>query len=197
MAVTLPNLEAYMRALGKGYVFTTDDWETAGTLAALGYTEGDIKVAFNPTHNDLTFPEATGEAVHASQLQGENPVITIPLVIRDKALWEKLSPIGATGGGFSAPQDVDTFGLAIFPESVIKAGLAYGGAAWAPAAPEMAFWGWKVYFRRPELTYKQSEGGKTISTIEAVCMYDSTKPEGMKLYDTGDPVVHGYAALRV
>lgn len=191
----VPNLQAYWRALGKGYVFISEDPE-AGEWDPLGYTEGEITVNFNEEFNILRFPEATGPGQHAAKLQGEDPQIEIPLVIGNPALWDQLTSHGGRGGGFSAPQDPLEFAIGIIPERELAAGLSYEGS-WVPAAPQMAFWGWRAYFQRPTLSFRQEEGGKSITTVTASLLVDTTKPEGMWLYHIGDPVAAGFTAFSI
>jgi hypothetical protein len=194
----LPALEAFMVALGKGYVFTTSDPETEDTWEPLGYTEGEIQVALNDEYNDLMFTEASGPGVYESHLQGENPVLTIPLVIGNATQWAKISPVNNAGGGYGHPQSVTPLSVMIAPESeIVASGLSYDGVAWAPNDPLMVFWAWRAYFRRPQVTYRQDDGGKTITPIEMQVMYDQTKTDGIRSYYIGNPVAAGYTALRV
>lgn len=194
----VPNLQDYWRALGKGYVFISEDPE-AGDWAPLGYTEGQIVANFNEEFNVLTFGEATGPAGHEAKLQGEDPQVEIPLVVGNPALWEVLTSHGGRGGGFSSPRDVLTVSMLIAPEREITAGLSFDGTTWTPAAPSMAFWAWRAYFRRPSLTFTQENGGKSITQATASLLVDTTKPEGMWLYYIGNPATATppYTALRV
>ncbi|HEX2091818.1 MAG TPA: hypothetical protein VHG28_05415 [Longimicrobiaceae bacterium] len=199
-----PNLQSALRSIGKGYVFVGDPAATGPAgLRPLGATEGEVKVAFNQEFNDLKFPEYTGPAVHERRLTGENVTVTIPLILGDPALLDDVSPVGATGGGFSSQQPVKTTSLVIFPETEIRNGITYtagtGGAAgtWTPAAPRNAVWIWRGHFVRPGMNYKQADGGKVIVETTFQAMYDGTRPEGHKLYTIGDPTAQGITNLAI
>lgn len=196
MAITgYPDLELYLRELGKAVAYVGDPF-TANGLVPLGATEGDVTVAANAEMNNLTFPEETGPAVHEARVQGENPVITLPLIIGNPALWAQLSPDGTTGGGFKSPQRVVDTSLVLFPVSEIEDGLAYPALGpWAPAAPVHALWFWRVYFNKVLGTFRQADGGKVIETVTAQVMYDKARPDGQRLYTRGDPAAKGITSI--
>lgn len=190
------SLETYLKAIGKGWVYIGDLF-TAGGLEPLGATEGEIRVESNEEYNDLVFPEYTGPAVHATKLTGENPVVTIPLIVGNAALWEKISPTGKFSGGRSnhiAPIETS---MVIFPEDEVINGIGYDGMAWTPAAPQNAVFFWRGYFRRPGLTFRQPDGGKVIVEATFQVMHDAARPEDLKLWCGGDPVAAGVTDLRI
>lgn len=201
-----PDLLSTFRSIGKGYVFVGDPFTAAG-LKPLGLTEGEIKVAFNQEFNDLKFPEYTGPAVHERKLTGENITVTIPLILGDPLLFETLSPVKKSSGGFTSQQKVVTTALVVIPQAEMNAsGLTYtpptggtGGTAggWVPAAPKQAVWIWKGHFSRPGLNYKHADGGKVIAetTFQAMFSNEARLPEGHKLYTIGDPIAQGITGL--
>ncbi|MBV9772654.1 MAG: hypothetical protein JO040_01810, partial [Gemmatimonadetes bacterium] len=128
--MTFPDLLSTFKSIGKGYVFVGDT-STAGGLHPLGLTEGEIKVAFAQEFNDLKFPEYTGPAVHDRKLTGENVTVTIPLILGDPDLFERLSPVQKSSGGYSTQQKVETTSLVIFPENEMSPST---GISYAPAA---------------------------------------------------------------
>lgn len=190
------SLEEYLRAIGKGWVFVGDPF-TEGGLEPLGATEGDITVALNEEYNNLTFPEYTGPAVHETRLTGENPLVTIPLIVGNPELWEKISPTGKFSGGASRHVKPTETALVIFPEEEIINGISYDGTAWTPEAPKNAVWFWRGYFLRPGMTFRQPDGGKVIQEVQFQVMHDASKPEGVKLWCGGDPVQAGIEGLRI
>lgn len=185
----IPNLEAFLLAMGKGYVFV-GDLETAGGLEALGATEGDINVEMNDTYNDLQFPEYTGDAIHERRVLGQNPVVTIPLIIGNPDLWAVVSPTGLKGGGYTDQQPPTETSLVIFSEDDLRDGVAYDNATstWTPAANtvEQSFFAWRGHFTQPGLTYRSPDGGKVIQEVNFQVMQGPVHiVDGYKLYALG------------
>lgn len=200
--LNFPNLQNALKSIGKGYVFVGST-SAANGLQPLGATEGEIRVAFNQEFNDLRFPEYTGPAIHERKLTGENVTVTIPMIMGDPELYDRLSATSSTGGGYTSQQPVAVTSLVIFPESEIRDGLGYApgaaGAAgtWTPAAPSRAVWIWKGHFNRPGMNYRQADGGKVISEVTFQALFDASRPEGHKLYTIGDPSTQGITNLNI
>jgi hypothetical protein len=195
MPILMPDLESYLTALGDAVLFVGDPFTVDG-MQELGAKQGDVAVNFNQTFNNLAFEEATGGIPHEATLQGENPVISIPLVVGNPLLWAKLSPTGTKGGGFSRPQPVVETALALvpYPELSKLSGaqsFSYPGPAgpWVvpPGAPVNWLWFWRGYFLRPDITMRQADGQKSITTAQFQTMYFAANPEGHKIYTIGDP----------
>lgn len=200
--VALPDLEAYLNAMGDVTIMI-GSITTAGGLGEYGAKEGDVSVAFNQELNALTFPENSGAAMHDAVVQGENPVITIPTIIYNEDLWERLTPTGSTGGGYSFPQPTVKTSMVLIPtQDLVAAGLTgyakpVAPGVWTPAAPTRWIWFWKVTIMRPDITLRNPDMGKSIAPVTVNVFHDKTKPEGLKLYDIGDPVAHGVTGILI
>lgn len=195
-----------LKAIGVAQVFVGDPLlvpGTAGALAVLGATEGNI--TFNPAfeYNPLTAPEITGGVNHQSTTTLGNVTISVPIILGDPALYAKVTPTKTVGGGFSFPQKVKETSCLIIPLAELGGGLVYttaptpqwtrtagngvAAATGAGAAPQSAIWLWRCYISHGELPYSYGNGGKVITTLTITGMYDATKPEGHKVYTIGDP----------
>lgn len=200
--ITVPDFESYLRAMGDAVVFIGDPFVDSG-LDLLGAKEGDVSVAWNVSYNNLTFPENTGDAVHEAEVQGYNPVLTVPLIIGNPDLWAKLSPTGILGGGHSSAQPVAETSVLIVPHrDLIAAGAggyskAINPGAWVPSAPENWLWFWRAYLQFPDMAFRNAEQGKMVSPVTVQAMHDKTKPEGHKLFTIGDPSVVAPVAIDV
>lgn len=193
MPIAMPDLESYLTRLGDAVIFAGDPF-TADGLEELGAKEGDVTVAFNQTFNPLKFGEATGEAVHESTIQGENPVVTLPMIIGNEALWAKLSATGTKGGGYSTPQPVVETSLVLVPHPELAAASApfafpapAGPWATPPGPPVNWLWFFRGHFLRPDVTMRQADGQKSITSAQFQVMHYAPNPEGAKLYYIGNP----------
>lgn len=190
--INLADLESHLVAMGDFHVFTGDPFVENG-LELLGAKEGDISVAFNAGYNNLTFPEHTGDAVHGANLKGYNPIITVPLIIGNPALWAKLSPTGIQGGGYSSEQPVTETSVVLVPnKDLVAAGTtgyskASNPGTWSPSAPQNWVWFWRAYIQFPDLTLRNADQGKSAMPVTIQTMYDSARPEGHKIFTIGDP----------
>lgn len=210
----LLDLQALLRAIGRGVVFYADRWDgtTNLTLTHLGDTEGEITAEMNPTYSHLTTPELTGEAKHRSYVSGEDPVLTIPLYLADPALRAVVSPTGSASGGHTRQRPVTERTVVIFPEELFydEAEGAYGeltytGSAWQvngkpltdrqEALLGQSVWFWRGYFDRPGLAYRHDDGGKLVEPATYQAMQSdlplSVIPDGHRLYTMGDPADAG------
>ncbi len=187
MAVTPITATEAAQRIGKAWLYTGDPM-TPGGLVSLGGSEGEISVDEGFEYNDLTAPEWTGPAVHASWVQGQKLVATVPLVMKsDGSQLVKITPTGQRGGGWNKQRAVITTGVLIAPEDEVGTGLSWNGSAWVPAAPKLCIWIWKARIQPGPLMFKHTEGGKSIREINIEALYDDTKPDGYKLYYVGDP----------
>jgi hypothetical protein len=198
-----PDIGAHLRRLGKAMVYV-GDLRTVGGMAYLGATEGVVNAQANPEYNETTFPEETGPAVHHADLQGENPVVTVPLIIHDiEKQMEIASPTGKASGGTFGHQPVQETGLLLVPYRAIV-GLeqfGYDGSAWTPTSLDRRnFFGIiRGYFHRPGIGYEQQNGNKRIEELEFRGLYDSSEytPDGVRSYFAGDPVAAGFTEFRL
>jgi hypothetical protein len=187
-----PTLDDNLVKIDKGWVFVGDLF-TVDSLELLGATEGDITMAKGEEFNELIFDEYHGPAPEEVTLKGEKPIISIPLIIGNPDLWEKISPTGTKGGGYSTHQPVQTTGLVIIPENELIDGLGYGPAlapAWLPApanATVNALYVPRGYFTSPGPTFRQADGGKAIITVQFHALRKKSLAEGAQLYYQGDP----------
>lgn len=191
------SLSTYVQALGKAYIYVTSTPTTAGTWQLLGITEGEIQVNEKYTFNDYKLPEWTGEAIHARNVDGQGLDITVPLIWGDPTLYDTISPVGAKGGGRSAPTAVTSRTVCVIPQVEVGSGISYNGTSWSPAAPNHAVWLHKATFEPGVYGFKNADGGKIIRPMTIHAMFDDTKPEGQKLYTIGNPVTQGITTYRV
>lgn len=204
MSVAYPSLETHLKAIGNAFVLVGDPF-TASGLSVLGLKEGDIEVDPGEEYSDLTFPEQTGNTVHASKLRGMLPVVTIPLIISAPSVWATVSPTASSNAGHSSQQAVTETTLVIVPESDFGAGpWEYATAAWSPADPVGAVWFWKGHFQRPTITYREEDAGKVVTPVSFRVMsavLDATLKanlaEGHYLWTIGDPAAQGITNLAI
>ncbi len=209
MDYTLLDLQAQARAIGRGVVFyapTAWDALTDLALTHLGDTEGDISVAMNESYVHLTTPELTGAAKHKSYVEGEDPVVTLPLYMADPALRAIITPTGNASGGYGRRRPVVERTVVIFPEelffdaatdSYLPLGYTGEPGVWtvggAPLTAEqqrllgLSMWFWRGYFSRPPVTFKHADAGKSLETATFQVMPNAALPDGERLYTLGDP----------
>lgn len=215
--VKVPSLTAALQAIGNAHVYV-GSMIVANSMAALGQKEGQIQVANDQAWNQLTAPENTGPMVHDETLDGENLVITVPLIVpADGSLWADSSPTGTSGGGFSFPQVPTDTMVAIIPDKEVGGGLKYdsvtpewvrlagngvAAANGADATPKNALFIWRARISRGAVTFDRANGGKMIVpvTIQGKYQAESTAgnamPEGHHLYTWGDPVTAGVVGFQ-
>lgn len=204
---SLLDLTAQTRAIGRGAVFYgTGAFAGSGndlTLTHLGDTEGEIGIESNEGYSDLQYPELTGEAIHERYIEGESPVVTIPLYVADASLRAIVSPTGSASGGYWRRRAVTEYTLAIFPEELFiednaQVAVAYttaggwtvGGDA-ATAAQEalidLSIWFWRGHFGPAKPIYRHEDGGKVVQEVMFQSMFNGDMPDGHRLYTIGDP----------
>lgn len=202
----LTAMTAALAALGKAVVFRAAYWDGVANLALthLGNTEGDVTVAVNEAYSHLTLPEQTGPAKHESYAEGEDPVVTLPLFLANRALRDILTPTGNASGGYGRRRPVTKHTLVLFPEELFYnegddayAQLSYDGTAWTLGGDaltsrqaellDLSMWFWRGYFTKPPISFKHADGGKTVDAATFQVMHDATKPDGQMLYTLGDP----------
>lgn len=206
----LLDLQAQLRAIGRGVVFYAEKWDGATNLKLthLGDTEGEITVETNESYSHLTLTELTGEAKHKSYVNGEDPVVTIPLFLADPALRAIVSPTGSASGGYQRQRPVKERTLVVFPEELFfnpttgeYGDLSYTGTAWqvdgaalSPAQEDLlgqSVWFPRGYFNKPGLAYRHEDGGKLVLPVSYQAMQSdlatSVIPDGCRLYFMGDP----------
>lgn len=210
--VKVPSLQAALEAIGNAHVYF-GSFFAVNLVETLGQKEGRIEVANDQVYNQLTAPEITGPMVHDETLDGENLVLTVPVVVpADGSFWANTSPTGGAGGGYSFPQVPTDTQVAIIPDKEVGGGLKYDSATpeWvrlagngiaaangASAAPKNALWLWRARISRGAAAFDRANGGKMIVpvTIQAKYRQESTAgndlPEGHHLYSWGDPPTLG------
>lgn len=191
MSVNLPDLEAALAELGDAFILVGDPFTASGLVPLGAKDDADTTVEYNDEYSDATYANYTGPAVHGRLLRGNNPRITLPMVIGDHDLYATLSPIGSASGGHSTPQRVAETSLVLVPFTDFGDGpWSYDGTTWAPAAPEGALFFWRVSFERPGATFRSADGGKVIQEVPVQAMHYADNPEGHKLWtharDIGD-----------
>lgn len=211
MQYTLLDLTTQVRSIGRGVVFRAPAWDgvTDLQLTHLGDTEGDIQVTPNESFVHLELPELTGNAKHESYVEGEDPVLQIPLYVADPAVRSIITPTGNGGGGYSRRRPVTEHTLAIFPEEMFfnPATEAYGELAYTTAGGwtvdtvaltakqirllGLAMWFWRGYFARPPIRFRHAEAGKAVEQVTFQAMINLNLPEGEQLYTLGDPADAG------
>lgn len=207
---TLLDLQAQLRAIGRGVVFYADEWdgETNLALTHLGDTEGEITAELNEEYSHLTLPELTGPAKHKSYIAGEDPVVTLPLFYADPDLRAVVSPTGNASGGYQRQRPVKRRTLVIFPEELFfdadtgeYGELEYDGAAWTVGGKPLtshqtellglSMWFWSGYFTKAGPIFRHEDGGKAVQSVNFQSMQSqlplSVLPDGQRLYTLGDP----------
>lgn len=210
----LGDLDTILASIGRGSVFYTPTaWDFNSNLSTalqfLGFTEGEITQVPNESYQTLTLDEYTGGAPHKATVQGEAPVLTIPLFTADPALRAIVSPTGTSSGGSKRQQPVVTRSLVILPEELFidpsdataqsDLPLTYdaaqdrwelGTVALTEAQEDLlgqSLWIWKGYFSKPPLTYRHENVGKSVDECTFTVMYQVAAPNGSRLYHIGDP----------
>jgi hypothetical protein len=211
-SISLQDLGSGAFSISKGAVFYADAWDFSSALELdfLGFTEGEISVALNEEFQNLTLDEYTGSLSHKAFVQGEAPVVTIPLFTGDASLRAILSPTGVASGGFGRQLPVAERTLVIIPEELFLSAngqtlleLEYnsGTSQWeldgvALTADKdrllgQAFWGWRGYFSKPDVVYRHADAGKSVDEVTFTLMYQDLAPNGARAYHIGDPLEIG------
>jgi hypothetical protein len=213
MSVARLALTAALQAVGNAQVYIGDPF-TASGLSCIGAKEGPIEVEIEETFNDLTAEELTGPTVHQRTLMGQSIKITIPLILGDTALYAKISPTGAKGGGYDSPQVVTTTSVVIIPDAEVGGGLTnatgatsgwvratgYGitGVSGSGAAPVHAIWLWRATPATPSRSFSYENGGKIIVPVTFQAMYSSTNTvDGQRVWTLGDPAAQSITTIRL
>jgi hypothetical protein len=207
--IELADLDSGKFSISKGAVFYAPVWDFDSELELdfLGFTEGEVSVSFNETYQTLTLPEYTGDLPHEGFVQGEAPVVTIPLFTADPALRAILSPTGSASGGARRQKKVTEYTLVIFPEELFLStdgqdnlSLEYDSVAEAweldgVALTEeqerllgQAVWIWRGHFSKPSLVYRHADAGKSVDEVTFTAMYQPLAPNGARAYVLGDPL---------
>lgn len=197
MLTPISDLSDYVKAIGTAYVFIADDPTDAGSWELLGITEGELTVDEQFQLNDYKLPEWTGEAVHERNIDGQSLAVTVPLIWGDPALYDKVAPLAAKGGGRSVPAPVVTKTVLVIPRSEVGAGLSLTAGVWDPAAPTHALWLHRATFAPGQYAFRHADGGKIIRQVIITPLFDNSKPEGQKLYTIGDPTTQGITTYEV
>lgn len=202
MAIAAPNfltLEAALDDLGVCWVLVGDPF-TAGGMAVLGLTPGDITPAMNPSFVSRIYEEYSSQPVDV-KLKGFAPTVDIPLVWGDPDVYAKTSPTASASGGHTTPQPLTYTTLALVPESEMAGGLEYASGAWVKPAGGLkhAVWFPKGYFSGAFPTFgslnTENKNRSGSVTFTGVLADDAKWVEGAKSYIIGDPVAAGVTAL--
>lgn len=198
----ITTLETYLGAFGNAFIMVGDPFTLDG-LSILGMKEGEIRVEFNPTYNDLTFPEQTGDAIWERGVKMGNVRVTIPMIIKDPALYATVSPTAESNMGSDLQVDVTTTSLVLVTEAdfgVGNWGYPQPAGPWAPAAPTATAWFWHGHFERSELGYRDEDKGKLVRDVvfQSMRAPDSVGlPDGHRIFTLGDPVSQGITTLDI
>lgn len=203
-ALAIGKAAVFYRAGAYSYVASPTGADLA--LTALGLTEGEISIELNDSYSTLTLPEETGAAPHQAYLEGMAPVVTIPLIAADDALRAIVSPSGSAHGGYDGRRAVTEYTLAIIPQEVFieanaKVALALTNTAGTPAWTvggdaataaqlallDLSIFFWRGYFTATPPMYKHEDGGKVVQQVQFHAMYNSSMPNGHKLFTIGRP----------
>lgn len=208
-----PTLADALAVIGNAHAFI-GSFFAANSAIALGQKEGDIEWGgTGPTFNFLEAVEITGPAKHDAVYMGEDPAMTIPLIVpASGSIWATVSPTGVAGGGYSNPQTPAFTSLAIIPDRELGGGLKFtpgapgtwsrlagngvGAASGAGAVPKNSLWFWKVSLARGTTRWSGT-ALKMILPVAAQVYWrqESTVgnaiPEGYHQYLVGDPATLG------
>jgi hypothetical protein len=201
MAVERFAIEETTLPFGKAEVFFGDA-ETVDGMDALGLIEGDVAVAIARKFNSLTYEEHTGAAPLKQTVQTDSVTVTIPILLTDKTMIDRLSPTGELDFGSDNFKPVVPQTLLIVSQDEVDptTGLSYGPAVtpvWAPAAPKNALWIWKAVLGLDSMVWGFTDQGKRFVNVPVTAMYDTTKPDKHKLATFGDPVTQGITTIRL
>jgi hypothetical protein len=211
--INLQDLSSGKFSLSKGAVFyTTNTWDfnSQMTLNFLGFTEGEISFTANEEFQTLTIDENTGPLIHDAYVQGEAPVLTIPIFTGSPALRSILSPTGTASGGYERQVPVKTRTLVVFPEVLFLSAdgqdtktLTYNtaqtrweldGVAATTAQNALigqSLWIWKGHFTKPDVVYRHADAGKSVDEVTFTAWYQGLAPNGARAYHIGDPASIG------
>lgn len=185
-------LTAALQNIGQAQLAIGDPF-TSGGMAMLGLTEGELTADISHREYDITAEDYTAGIPHQVSTNVDSAVITIPLIVTNKALLVKVSATGEASGGYSSPQPVQETSALLIPEKEVGAGLSYNPAAttpaWSPAAPNMAVWFWRCYLTHGAIPYRV--GTNTIVEVRVRAMLYAPNPEGHKVFTIGDPIAEG------
>jgi len=211
-SIALQDLGSGAFSISKGAVFYADAWDFAGALELdfLGFTEGEISFALNEEFQNLTLDEYTGSLSHKAFVQGEAPVLTIPLFTGDASLRAILSPTGTASGGYGRQLPVAERTVVVIPEELFLSNngqgtleLEYnsGTSQWeldgvALTAEQdrllgQSLWVWRGYFSKPDVVYRHADAGKSVDEVTFTAMYQPLAPNGARAYYIGDPLEIG------
>lgn len=180
------------------------DATVVGGLTAIGLVEGDVVAEVRRRFNNLTFPEHTGEAPLRTQTQTDGITVTLPLLITDEAMIDRLSPQGEFRLGDDnfqtvLPTEYKTLLIISRDEVPSPGGLATTPGAvaadphtWAVGmAPEKALWVWRAMPMLTRLVWGFTDFGRRFVEVPFEAHYDPSKPAGQKLATFGDPIAKG------
>lgn len=208
MNFTLANLQDQVRAIGRAVVMIAPTRWEPGTKIALQHladTEGDISVAKNESYVHLQLPELTGPAKHESYVEGEDPVITMPIFIASPDTRALITPTDHASGGYSRRRKVKSRTLVLFPEEMFfdEASNTYQQLSYSDAGGwelggevlttdqerllGLSMWFWRGYFTRPSIPFRHGDAGKTVESVSFQVQHAAYMPEGHMLYTLGDP----------
>lgn len=196
-----PDIGAHLRRLGKAHVFVGDLRHASG-MAYLGATDAAVRAVLNTEYNDTTF-EDTGPAVHESDVTGERPVLTIPLIIYDlEAQYAIISALASPAGGTVGHTPVEETGLLLIPmRGFPDAGITYNGSVWSPTDTDRSNWCIipRGHFHVAGVQWASAEGSKHVEEVEFRGLFDMTEytDDGHRSYILGDPVAAGFTAFRL
>lgn len=209
MVVSTVALTALIPSIGVAEVLIGNPFSASGLLS-LGLTEGEIGGSVTYAENVLTAPEWTGGMAHQTNIMVESATITTPMIVTDDLLYAKISPSGTKSGGWSSQQVVTTTSLVLIPRTELGGSLAYATATWtrtagngvagasgAGAAPKHALWIWRCYPMPGNRPFRFTDGGKMIIDVTWKAMIDVVRPEGHKVFTTGDPAAQGITTILI
>lgn len=195
MTVAAPaflTLEAALEELGQAWVLIGNP-HVASSLAVLGLTPGDFAPTMNPQFQERRYEEYSRQPLE-SKIIGYEPVVDIPLIWGDPAVYAKITPTGAAAGGHTSPQNPTYTTLVIVPHEELKNGWEVTAGAWVTPAggPKHAIWFPKGYFvgAFPVFGNYNTENKNRTSTVQfrGVLTDSANWPEGTKSWLIGDPL---------
>jgi len=204
MTINLLSFTTALRALGKAVPFV-GDWTITGGLVPLGATEGPIvEGGMAPTINGLTAPEHTGWVLHDVTITPGSPTITIPTIVGDPTIWQKINPWGGSG----VPQNPirpGFTGLFLVPITAFTSpgGISYNGSVWTPSGVDTntdflnsILFG-KGFLTHGDVSHPFENGGKSITPVTFTPMFDVRLPVNKQIWVRGNPVTEGVTTFRL
>ena len=191
----LPNPTSdFVKKMGVGIVLI-GDWLTAGGMAPIGASQGDLSEGGGWVPNPLMAEEHTGNAWWEVDFTRGDDDFTVPLIVSGNTMLAKISPSGDEDGIdddvlVPAPTGMFYIPRAEFP----KTGVGYNGTAWTwptvegTAKPKNTLFYPRAVVWHDAIPRPYGGGGKAITTVHIRPMVYEAGPVGKRRPGRYSPV---------